>query len=183
MSASQPSRPFSHYNPTARWLHWLMAILIIAAYALILSRGEFQRGSEARMLVVQSHYWAGIAVLILAIPRVFNRRSHPVPPITPPLSSVLQKIAFLTHLALYLFLFAQPILGILTVWFGRGAIPVPLTDLQIPSPFAVSKELSGNIKEVHETLAEIFYYVIGLHVVAALFHHFVRRDDTLRRML
>lgn len=179
----QASHPSHRYNHAARWLHWIMAVLIIAAYALILSRGEFMRGTPERMLVVQSHYWAGIAVLLLAVPRVFNRRAHGAPVITPPLSSVMQKLAWLTHLLLYLFLFAQPLLGILTVWFGRGAIPVPLTEWQIASPFAVDKALSGNIKEVHETLGELFYYVIGLHVLAAVFHHLVRRDDTLRRML
>ncbi|MBP0598319.1 cytochrome b [Herbaspirillum sp. LeCh32-8] len=182
MQAS-PSHPLHRYNAAARWLHWIIALLIIAAYALILSHGEFPRGSPERTLVVQSHFWAGIAVLILAIPRVFNRRARGAPLITPPLSSVLQKLSWLTHLLLYLFLFAQPILGILTVWLGRGAIPVPLSELQIASPFAVDKDLSGSIKEVHETLGELFYYVIGLHVLAALAHHLVRRDDTLRRML
>ncbi|NUU03034.1 cytochrome b [Herbaspirillum robiniae] len=171
------------YNAAARWLHWIIALLIVAAYTLILSRGEFARGSPERTLVVQSHYWAGIAVLLLAIPRVFNRRAHGAPAITPPLSSVMQKLAWITHLLLYLFLFAQPLLGMLTVWLGRGAIPVPLTELQVASPFALDKELSRSIKEVHETLGELFYYVIGLHVLAALFHHFLRRDDTLRRML
>ncbi|KAF1042547.1 MAG: Cytochrome b561 [Herbaspirillum frisingense] len=179
----QASHSPHRYNAAARWLHWIIALLIIAAYALILSRGEFARGSPARTLVVQSHFWAGIAVLILAIPRVFNRRAHGAPAITPPLSSVMQKLAWLTHLLLYLFLFAQPLLGILTVWLGRGAIPVPLTELHIASPFAVNKDLAGEIREVHETLGELFYYVIGLHLLAALLHHFVRRDDTLKRML
>ena len=39
------------------------------------------------------------------------------------------------------------------------------------------------VEELHESLGEIFYWVIGLHVAAALWHHLVKRDNTLRRML
>jgi cytochrome b561 len=55
--------------------------------------------------------------------------------------------------------------------------------LAIPSPFDVSKPTSESLEYLHVLLGTIFYYVIGLHVVAAVWHHFVRRDDTVKRMV
>lgn len=57
------------YTARARWLHWVMAILIVLAYTLILSRSQFGKGSEYRTLVVQSHFWVGIVILAKQIGR------------------------------------------------------------------------------------------------------------------
>ncbi len=91
--------------------------------------------------------------------------------------------ATLTHYALYAFLFAQPLLGLLTVMVEKGALPIPLTDLQIPWPLPTSDRRAETFEDVHKLLGSIFYYVIALHVVAALWHHLVRKDNTLKRML
>ncbi|MFJ4145276.1 cytochrome b [Pseudomonas sp. NPDC089734] len=171
------------YTSRARWLHWLMAVLIIAAYALILSRTQFSKASEYRVLVVQSHFWVGLLILALAFFRVAERRRHSPPGITPPLEGVLRLAATTTHYALYAFLFVQPVLGFLTVMIEKGALPIPLTELQIPWPFATDDRFAERFEDLHKLLASIFYYVIGLHAVAAIWHHFVRKDNTLRRML
>lgn len=171
------------YSDKARWLHWVMAVLIVLAYVLILSRSQFAKGSDLRALVVQSHFWVGIVVFILAWFRIAERHRHTPPGITPPLEGVLRMAATLSHYALYAFLFAQPLLGLFTVLLERGALPVPLTSLSIPSPFAIAKDTAENLEHFHVLLGTIFYYVIGLHVVAALWHHFVRKDNTVRRMV
>ncbi|RMR08087.1 cytochrome b [Pseudomonas syringae group genomosp. 7] len=171
------------YTARARWLHWIMAIMIVLAYALILSRTQFGKGSEYRTLVVQSHFWVGIVILVMAFFRVAERRRHHPPGITPPLEGALRLAATLTHYALYAFLFAQPLLGLLTVMIEKGALPVPLTDLQIPWPLPTSDRTAETFEDVHKLLGSLFYYVIGLHIVAALWHHLVRKDNTLKRML
>ncbi|MDU8429123.1 cytochrome b [Pseudomonas syringae pv. actinidifoliorum] len=171
------------YTAKARWLHWTMAALIVLAYTLILSRTQFGKGSEYRTLVVQSHFWVGIVVLALAFFRVAERRRQRPPGITPPLEGVLRAAATLSHYALYAFLFAQPLLGLLTVMVEKGALPIPLTDLQIPWPLPTSDHTAEYFEDLHKLLGKIFYYVIGLHVVAALWHHSVRKDNTLKRML
>ncbi|RAU47324.1 cytochrome b [Pseudomonas sp. RIT412] len=182
MTVSTPlnSERFSY---RARWLHWVMAVLIVLAYALILSRSQFARGSDIRTFVVQSHFWVGLVVLVMAFYRVAERRRHSPPAITPPLEGALRLAATLSHYALYAFLFAQPLLGLFTVLLERGALPVPLTSLSIPAPFAIAKETAENLEHYHVLLGTIFYYVIGLHVVAAVWHHFVRRDNTVKRMV
>ncbi|WP_434677304.1 cytochrome b [Pseudomonas sp. R1-18] len=171
------------YSPKARRLHWIMAVLIVLAYALILSRTQFSRGSDYRILVVQSHFWVGILILLMTFMRVSERRKHTPPGITPPLQGILQKVATLSHYALYAFLFVQPVLGLLTVLVEKGALPIPLTSWQIPSPFQTSDRVAESFEDLHKLLATIFYYVIGLHVVAALWHHWIRKDNALQRML
>ena len=175
--------PSDRYTYKARWFHWAMAILIVLAYALILSRTQFERGSPLRIFVVQSHFWVGIVVLIMAFFRVAERHRHTPPGITPPLEGLLRTAATLSHYLLYAFLFVQPVLGLLTVLIEKGSLPIPLTQLLIPSPFPVSEELAESLEDIHKLLGTIFYYVIGLHVVAAIWHHFVRKDNTVQRMV
>lgn len=175
--------PSARYSDRARWLHWVMAVLIILAYALILSRTQFPRGSGLRTFAVQSHFWVGILVLIMTFFRITERRRHTPPPITPPLEAFLRTAATLSHYLLYAFLLTQPLLGLFTVLIEKGALPVPLTTLLIPSPFPISERFAESLEDLHKLLGSIFYYVIGLHVVAALWHHFIRKDNTVKRML
>jgi cytochrome b561 len=181
-TVSTPSTT-ERYNYKARWFHWVMAGLIVLAYILILSRSQFAKGTDLRTLVVQTHFWVGIVVLIMAFFRVAERHRHTPPGITPPLEGVLRLAATLSHYALYAFLFVQPLLGLFTVLLERGALPIPLTSLSIPAPFDISKDTAENLEHLHVLLGTIFYYVIGLHVVAAIWHHFVRKDNTVRRMV
>jgi cytochrome b561 len=171
------------YSYKARWFHWVMAILIVLAYILILSRSQFARGSDLRLFVVQTHFWVGIVVLVMAFFRVAERHRHAPPGINPPIEGILRVAATLSHYALYAFLFVQPLLGLFTVLLERGALPIPLTSLSIPAPFDIAKETAENLEHLHVLLGTIFYYLIGLHVVAAIWHHFVRKDDTVRRMV
>lgn len=173
----------ARYSPKARWFHWAMAVLIVLAYALILSRTQFARGSELRTFVVQSHFWVGIVVLTMAFFRVAERRRHTPPDITPPLEGFLRMAATLSHYLLYAFLFAQPLLGLFTVLIEKGSLPIPLTQILIPSPFPVSDRFAESLEDIHKLLGTIFYYVIGLHVIAAIWHHFVRKDNTVKRMV
>jgi cytochrome b561 len=61
--------------------------------------------------------------------------------------------------------------------------PIPFFGLELPPLIGENKELAKTIKEVHETGGTVGYYLIGLHTAAALFHHYLVRDNTLRRML
>ena len=61
--------------------------------------------------------------------------------------------------------------------------PIPFFGLQLPALISENKDLAKLIREFHETLGKVGYFLIGLHAVAALFHHYVLRDNTLRRML
>ena len=173
----------SRYDPGLRRLHWLMAVLVLAAYLLIEQRGLFARGTPQRAAMVQGHFWVGLSILLLAAWRIGLRMRGVVPPITPTLPAWQALPAKALHLALYAFIVVMPLLGLATAWADDKALYLPLTQVALPSLIAPNEDLAHQLEDLHGQIGEIFYWVIGLHVVAALYHHWVRRDDTLRRML
>lgn len=86
------------------------------------------------------------------------------------------------HIAIYVFLFTQPLLGIATAWTDGKVIMLPFTGVELPALLAENEELAHQLEDIHKTAANVFYYLVGLHVLAAAWHHFVRKDDTLKRM-
>ena len=171
------------YSPALRRLHWLMALLILAAYLLIEQRGLFPRGSGARTAMVQGHFWVGLTVFVLVWWRLATRRRDGAPAIAPPLDRWSALVAKLLHLALYAYFIVMPVLGLATAWTDGKAVNIPFTGIALPALLAENKALAHTLEDLHGSLGEAFYWVIGLHVLAALYHHLVRRDDTLRRML
>jgi cytochrome b561 len=85
------------------------------------------------------------------------------------------------HVALYALMIGMPLAGWLML--SAAAKPIPLFGLQLPALIGESKALADLIEEIHETGGTVGYYLIGLHAAAALFHHYVKRDNTLPRML
>ncbi|HZX76083.1 cytochrome b [Lysobacter sp.] len=173
----------NRYSRGLRALHWLTALLILAAYLAIEQRGLFARGTPARTAMVQAHFWFGLCVFAFALWRVTLRMRHRMPAVSPPLPVWQAVPAGLLHVALYAFLLVMPVLGLLTVWADGKAVQVPLTSFVLPALIAPDTVLAGRLEDLHGGIGECFYWVIGLHVLAALYHHYVRRDDTLRRML
>lgn len=179
MAAVNPSR----YSPTLRRLHWLMVVLVVAVYVLIEQRGLFPRGSDGRTAMMQGHFWVGISIFLLAWWRLAERRRLAIPPITPPLDRWSALLSKATHVALYAFFIVMPLLGMVVAQTDGKAVMIPFTGIALPLLLAENKDLAHRLEDLHGTIGEVFYWVIGLHVLAALYHHWVRRDDTLRRML
>ncbi|HEU4669948.1 MAG TPA: cytochrome b [Dyella sp.] len=179
MSPTTPSR----YAPALRWLHWTIFTLVLIAYLAINLHEFFPRGSALRNNVLAGHFLAGIAVLLLVLPRLAVRLAHEDPPILPPPERWTRLLSKATHVALYLFLIAQPIMGITTLQIAGK--PVTFFGVTVlPALFGPgNRDLAHQWEEIHGTVGTIFYYVIGLHILGALWHHFGRKDNTLRRML
>ena len=173
----------ARYAPVLRGLHWLMAVLLLAAYLLIEQRGLFPRGSGGRAAMMQGHYWAGLSILVLVFLRVAERARRGAPPVVPPLPRWQAMPAKLLHLALYAFFFAMPLLGLATAWSDGKQVLLPFTGVALPPLLPTDRALAHRLEDLHGTIGELFYWVIGAHVLAALWHHWMRRDDTLRRML
>jgi superoxide oxidase len=172
----------NRYSAGQRRLHWLVFILVALAYAAMEFRGEFERGTLARTLMVQSHFWIGITVLVLVVPRLWLRFKRGVPAITPALPGWQSAIGGLMHWLLYAFLLVQPVMGLMTAWTDGKQVMLPFGGLVLPSLMAPNAELAHTLEDLHGTIGEAFYWIIGFHIVAAIYHHFVRKDDTLRRM-
>ena len=178
-----PLPPEARYSARARRFHWWMFGFVLLAYVLINLVDLFERGTPLRRAVMQSHFLAGLVVLALVLPRFLHRLRNLPPPIVPPIATWEVVLSRLTHGLLYGFLLVQPLLGLLTVWYGGRGVGIPGTELMIPSPLTETHDLHEQLEDVHVWIGTAFYYVIGLHIVGALWHHFVRRDSTLRRIL
>jgi cytochrome b561 len=163
------------------WLHWLMLLLIAAVYACIELRVLWPRGSDPRELIKTWHYMLGLSVLALAVVRIAARVRGGTPPITPRPPAWQSGLAHAMHALLYLLMIGMPIGGWLIL--SAEGDPVPFFGLTLPPLVEPSKELAKTIEEIHETSGTIGYWLIGLHAIAALFHHYVARDNTLLRML
>jgi cytochrome b561 len=173
----------TRYRPAARWLHWLIFAGVALAYLFINLRGYFDRGSDWRSAALHAHFLAGLAVFVLVLPRVWQRSRHAPPPVSPPQARWADWLASATHVALYAFLLVQPLLGLATVQIGGK----PITAFGVtvfPQLLAhTDRALSHRFEDIHSTLGTVFYWVIGLHIAAALWHHYFRGDNTLKRML
>jgi superoxide oxidase len=173
----------TRYSATVRWMHWLTVLAIVAAYLSVdLGDDESAKGTPPS-LMMQGHYLAGLAVLVLLIPRILSRLTTATPPIVPAPKAIITVAARVLHLALYAFLLVQPILGILQVNYAGDLVSLPWVGWSLPALVGPDHAADETMGEIHETLGEIFYWVIGAHIAASLWHHFLLRDNTLRRML
>ncbi len=171
----------ARYSRLSISLHWLMLLLIAAAYATMELRGLFPRGSDLREAMKLWHFMLGLSVLFLVIVRIAARFLEPAPPIVPAPAAWQAWSAKLVHLALYALMIGLPIAGwIILSAEGR---PVPFFGLELPALVGKNHGVAESFEEIHETIGKIGYFLIGAHALAALFHHYVVRDNTLRRML
>ncbi len=174
-------------NSTARYgsglivLHWLTLVLIIAVYATIEMRVLYPRGSALREGLKTLHFMLGLAVFALVWLRLVARFAGGVPAIVPSPPRWQLRVAHAAELAIYLFMIAMPLLG----WLALSAEgkPVSLFGLPLPALVSANDGLAGLLEEIHEVTGKVGYALIGFHALAALVHHFIQRDNTLRRML
>ncbi len=172
----------THYSSFSILLHWLMFILIVTVFGSIELRELFDKGTETRDAFKMWHFMLGLSVLALVVVRLVVRvLAGSTPAIKPEPAKWQNTLAKLVHLALYVFMIAMPIAGWLIL--SMAGKPVPFFGLELPPLASENKDLAKTIKEIHETVGVVGYYLIGLHAAAALFHHYILADDTLKRML
>lgn len=161
-------------------LHWGVLLLIAGAYAMMELRGLAPKG-VARDAMKVLHYSFGLTVFALVFVRIAIRLRTTEPPITPPLPWHMKLAATGTHLALYGFMIVMPLLG----WATLSAEGDPIRFFGIPIfPIAPESDRLADIFEgTHETIAKLGYALIAAHAAAALYHHYIRRDNTLTRMV
>ncbi len=162
-------------------LHWFMLLLLAAVYACMEFKGIFPRGSAGRDAMKTWHFMLGLSVLPLALVRVALASAGRTPRIVPEPPKWQARLATAMKLALYAFMIATPLLGWLLL-SAKGS-PIPFFGLNLPALIEADKTNASSIKEIHETLATLGYFLIGAHAAAALFHHYLVRDNTLQRML
>ncbi len=171
----------TRYTPTAIALHWLVAIIIIGNLGFGLYMVDLPL-SPTKFRYLSYHKWAGITVLLLSAARLLWRLWNPAPRLPDSMKPWELYAAHASHILLYVLFFASPISG----WLfssAAGFKTVYFAVLPIPDLLDKNKDVADVLKIVHHWINYLLAAVIALHAAAALKHHFVDRDDVLRRML
>jgi cytochrome b561 len=171
----------ARYGTLSIALHWLVFLLLVGVYACIELRELFPKGSDPRDALKAWHFTLGLTVFGVVWVRLALRLFQATPAITPPVPARQLVLSRIIHFALYAIMIGMPVLGWLVL--SGEAKPIPFFGLGLPPLMGENKELAEILEEVHETVGTVGYVLIGLHTLAALYHHYFMRDNTLRRML
>jgi cytochrome b561 len=169
------------YTAIAKLFHWGMALVFAGLIALGFVMTDMPLSPE-KLQYYSWHKWAGVSVFMLVWLRLVWRVLNPPPAYPSSMSPWGKGVAHLGHAALYGLMIVIPVSGWLlssakgvqTVWFGV----LPLPDL-----LEKDKELGQLLHEVHEALNFVLLFLLAGHVAAALKHHWIDRDEILKRML
>ena len=181
------------YTGVAKTLHWLIGPMILISLGTGLYMVELKL-SPAKLQLYSWHKWAGVTIFALVLIRCVWRLTHTPPPLPVSLPHWQRLAAEAAHYVLYALMIAIPLTGWLmssakgfqTVYFGE-LVPTQSIVLRlarsIPDLLAKSKELGDTLNMVHRYLNYTMIAIIAAHIGAALKHHFIDKDDILRRML
>ena len=169
------------YDSVARGLHWLTALLVLAEY-IVGSVMPHVRLAPPFAFLVQVHLALGSGLLLVVLLRIVWRLKHRPPP-PPPSPAWQRRLAAATHFLLYLTLILMPLAG----WASASAHGYPVRAfgiLSLPALVPYRAHIGFILGMVH---ADVLYWIllalIAMHVGAALYHRFVKRDSVLNRML
>ena len=167
------------YDRTTIWLHWATAVLVVTLWGLAQIIDFWPSGGIGRVNVRSLHVALGITLAAVVVLRLGWRHTAGLH-LPPAKLGAFGLLAKLIHLVLYVLLAVAVIAGIANTWV-RGDSFFGLFKLISFAPGdRATRQLVGS---VHEIAANAILVTAGLHAAAALFHHFIRRDDVLRRML
>jgi superoxide oxidase len=169
----------SSFDPVLRTAHWLTLFLILGVFATAFL---MHRLPVAWSLTLQLHRSSGIMVWLVTILRLGWRQFARFPDWPANMSRAQQWAAQAMEYALYGLLLLQPILGLLHSSAHGGRVKVFFL-FRLPPLMERNHDLADKLLVAHTIVAYLLFILIALHASAALFHHFIRRDETLTRML
>ncbi|MDQ2081344.1 cytochrome b [Xanthobacteraceae bacterium Astr-EGSB] len=169
------------YDATARALHWVTAAIVLFLLAAGIYMTNGPEGPLADTLY-ELHRSFGLVLIPVVVARVFWRATHPAPPLPADIPLPQRAVAHLVHGALYGLLVIQPLIG----WVGVSSYRAPMKlfwVVPVPPIWPENRAFSEWLFTVHGAIGIALLVLIALHVGGALFHHFVRRDNVLMRMV
>ncbi|HEY8613978.1 MAG TPA: cytochrome b [Roseomonas sp.] len=176
-------QPPPRYDAVSRAFHWITVALILAAATLGLWLGHARPEDEASKLTLYNiHESIGVTIWAVTLARLGWRIGHPPPPLPADLPAAIRIAARANHTAFYVWLLTMPVVGFVATnawgfpltWFGL----IPL-----PDPVGKDVPLAELLTLIHRLMAWSLIGMIVLHISGALWHQFIRRDGTLRKML
>lgn len=193
--AQDPKYDLPTYTPVARGLHWLIALLIFIQLPLgfymayrgnempgVNEKGEPVKGVWDALtgFLYSSHKLIGLTVLALVVARLLYRLTRGAPKSDPSVPPALTGLSHLVHWALYALLLAVPIIGYTAISYGDY---LDVFGIHLPAITVKNEDLSKEIFEWHETGAVLILVFVALHILAAIYHRFVRGDRVVERMV
>lgn len=167
------------YGALAQIFHWLVVLGFLLQYGLGWYMEDLPN-SPYKIEVYNLHKSIGLTILAVAVLRLLWRWANPVPPLPPGRPRWEERAARASHAALYTLIYAQPITGLVFVLYSQ--FPSFIWGVKLPKP-AADKALEDAFGAAHYYIQWVTLAVVAVHVAAALRHHFVLKDDVLRRML
>jgi cytochrome b561 len=169
------------FDLATRLMHWLTAGLMLTVFVLAFSI-DLATSRAAHTALLQLHRSVGLTVWLLTLFRFVWRHFAKYPDWPSDMSQTMRVAAMASEYALYALLLAQPILGILQTNAHGDHVNLFFIG-QLPALIEKNQSLAHQLLTAHQAVGFSLLGLIALHVSAALFHHFWRRDDTLTSML
>lgn len=176
--------PSTRYDTVSMLLHWTIGVGILLVGATELARHELlPKSSALRATLKAFHEPAGAVLFALIALRLLWRAAHRPPEMPNDAGPWSKAAAQLMHFALYAVMIAVPVLGLAMAGARSRPIDFGAWQLVVPPFLGAGRDAAKLLKEVHEIVAQTMLALALLHAAAALWHHHVLRDQTLRRML
>jgi cytochrome b561 len=180
---SVQNRP-ARFDRVSIVLHWSVGIAIIAIAGIELLREElFPKGSYFRAALKAFHDPAGTVVFALVLLRLMWRSIHTAPAMPESMRRWEKLSAKLSHYVLYAMMIAIPLTGIAYTLARGRSIDFGVFQIVYPLDHVISRNAVRTLKRFHEFLGQAVLLLAFVHAAAALWHHYVRKDSVLVRML
>lgn len=173
-----PTSGTERYGSGAIAFHWIMVLLIVWVGVLGLLHDSWPRATQAFWINI--HALSGLLVLALVVARLWWRSRHAPPPLPAGISEFSRRLSTPVHWLLYALIFVIPLFGIVTfIWHGRV---FDFGLFRVNFGIRSNKAIFHPTEDIHGYLAYALFALVGMHALAALWHHFIRHDEVLRRM-
>lgn len=170
-----------HYPATSKLLHWAVAICVLATAPVAITMHSLDKGATQDVLY-NVHKSLGVLILMLMVLRLINRLVVGAPIPDPEIEPWQRTVSSIVHGSLYVLLFAMPIVGYIAN-SAYGA-PTPFFGLfNVPPIVGKNEALATQLFTIHRWVGWLVIVLVLMHVSAALYHHFIRGDHVLQRML
>jgi cytochrome b561 len=175
------AEPRNRYSTVSLIFHWLIAALVVTQICLIAAH-EATDGPISREFV-NLHKSVGLSILVLTLARLGWRIANPAIPLPDTMPRWQKLLARTNHVLFYVFLIAMPLVGWSAssaagreiIWFGLFEWPL--------LPIGGGREMARDLMDIHELAARLLIALVVLHIIGALKHQFVDRDNVLHRMI
>ena len=173
------SNTAARYGAVAQLLHWLVVLGFVVQFALAYYMQSLPN-APFKIEMYNLHKSIGLTILAIAVVRLSWRWLNPVPTLPAGRPRWEHLASRASHIALYMLLFAQPVTGLIQVLYSR--FPSVIWGWKLPR-ISQDAAMSDAFGAIHDYLQWAIIALVVIHAAAALRHHFVLRDDVLRRML